>query len=249
MYIKHPCYHFLNHENSAGHLSTYEKSVGQPSGDSLVLLSNLNSTSRFKAEVTNWPVLSPGAFTASTASIISCGTRAATVCDFAFTALVAIFMNPSINKRDYATKKNSVQHLTRANPCLKLVFNTLSTGKAQEVSKTAKPAGATNTNGLLTTNVNASNEVAMLDHTTHPQGRDSLAPNKFTWRFLALSRTDFKAKPCRLSVEAATERDARRILAPHFILSLAARLPQQGGVEITTPSTVEKTSKEVRYAY
>lgn len=89
----------------------------------------------------------------------------------------------------------------------------------------------------------------MLDHTTHPQGRDSLAPNKFTWRFLALSRTDFKAKPCRLSVEAATERDARRILAPHFILSLAARLPQQGGVEITTPSTVEKTSKEVRYAY
>ncbi|WP_342185980.1 host cell division inhibitor Icd-like protein [Serratia ureilytica] len=157
-------------------------------------------------------------------------------------------MNPSINKRDYATKKNSVQHLTRSNPCLKLVFNTLSTGKAQEVSKTAKPAGATNTNGLLTTNVNASNEVAMLDHTTHPQGRDSLTLNKFTWRFLALSRTDFKAKPCCLSVEAATEREARRILAPYYILSLAARLPPQGGVEITSLSTIEKTSMEVRYA-
>lgn len=48
---------------------------------------------------------------------------------------------------------------------------------------------------------------------------------KFTWRFLALNRHDKKAKPCRLSVEAATEREARSILAPHFILSLAARLP------------------------
>ena len=51
---------------------------------------------------------------------------------------------------------------------------------------------------------------------THPE---------FTWRFLSLNRHDKKAKPRRLSVEAATERDARRILAPHFILSLAARLP------------------------
>jgi hypothetical protein len=47
---------------------------------------------------------------------------------------------------------------------------------------------------------------------------------KFIWRFLALNRHDKKAKPRRLSVEAATERDARRILAPH-LLSLAARLP------------------------
>lgn len=60
---------------------------------------------------------------------------------------------------------------------------------------------------------------------------------KFTWRFLALNRHDKKAKPCRLSVEAATEREARRILAPHFILSLAARLP----------ATVEKISMEVRH--
>ncbi|HID4134411.1 TPA: host cell division inhibitor Icd-like protein [Pluralibacter gergoviae] len=60
----------------------------------------------------------------------------------------------------------------------------------------------------------------MKDHITHPQGR-----NNYTWRFLALNRHDKKARPCRLSVEAATERDARRILAPHFILSLAARLP------------------------
>lgn len=47
----------------------------------------------------------------------------------------------------------------------------------------------------------------------------TLTQTKFTWRFLALNRHDKKAKPCRLSVEAATEREARRILAPHFILS------------------------------
>ncbi|KGT88310.1 hypothetical protein NG99_21360 [Erwinia typographi] len=63
----------------------------------------------------------------------------------------------------------------------------------------------------------------MKDITTHPQGRHS-----YTWRFLALNRHDKNARPCRLSVEAPTEREARRILAPHFILSLAARLPAQG---------------------
>lgn len=70
----------------------------------------------------------------------------------------------------------------------------------------------------------------------------------YLWRFIALNRIDLKSVPCRLSVEAATERDARRILAPHFILSLAARLPMQGVMEMITPSTVEKTSMEVRYA-
>lgn len=59
-------------------------------------------------------------------------------------------------------------------------------------------------------------------------GRASISPNLFTWRFLALNRNDKKAKPCRISVEAETEYEARRILAPMFILSLAARLPAQG---------------------
>lgn len=49
--------------------------------------------------------------------------------------------------------------------------------------------------------------------------------SKFTWRFLAIDRADMAAKPCLLSVVAETEKDARRVLAPHFILSLAARLP------------------------
>lgn len=74
--------------------------------------------------------------------------------------------------------------------------------------------------GRLTSTDKLRIEEAMKDHITHPQGR-----NNYTWRFLAINRHDKKAKPCRLSVEAATEREARRILAPHFILSLAARLP------------------------
>ncbi|HIH3582988.1 TPA: hypothetical protein ACYQQI_001532, partial [Escherichia coli] len=44
--------------------------------------------------------------------------------------------------------------------------------------KKAKPEGARNTNGLLTTNDSKIIEVAMLNHTTHPQGRDSHNLNK-----------------------------------------------------------------------
>lgn len=91
--------------------------------------------------------------------------------------------------------------------------------------KAAKPEGALTPIGLLTTTDSNSIEVAMSNRTTHPQGRDSYTLKKFTWRFLAINRHDKKAKPCRLSVEAGTEREARRILAPHFILSLSARLP------------------------
>ncbi|RLM02141.1 hypothetical protein BIY27_25705 [Gibbsiella quercinecans] len=64
-----------------------------------------------------------------------------------------------------------------------------------------------------------------MDITTPLIGRDSLTPNKFTWRFLAVSCIDRNAKPCSLSIVATTEREARQMLAPLFILSLAARLP------------------------
>mgnify|MGYP005984970967 FL=1 len=65
----------------------------------------------------------------------------------------------------------------------------------------------------------------MLNSTTPLTGRASISPTLFTWRFLALNRHDKKATPCRRAVDAATEREARSILSPHFILSLAARLP------------------------
>ncbi|WP_423152909.1 host cell division inhibitor Icd-like protein [Serratia ureilytica] len=94
--------------------------------------------------------------------------------------------------------------------------------------KTTPPKGITSTRRGLTTSDRTSIEVAMLDHTTHPQGRDSLTPNKFTWRFFALARAELDGEIYRLSVDATTEQEARRVLAPHFILSLAARLPLRG---------------------
>lgn len=65
----------------------------------------------------------------------------------------------------------------------------------------------------------------MQNHITPLTGRNSFTPNKFIWRFLAINRAERQAKPCRLSIEATSEQEARKILAPHFILSLAARLP------------------------
>lgn len=50
---------------------------------------------------------------------------------------------------------------------------------------------------------------------------------KYQYRFMALSRSDMNAEPCRLSIEAYTEKEARRILAPQYILFFAARLPVQ----------------------
>ncbi|SBZ96974.1 Uncharacterised protein [Klebsiella quasipneumoniae] len=66
-------------------------------------------------------------------------------------------------------------------------------------------------------------EVTVMAGSQHTQTRP-----KYTWRFLALNRLDKNAKPCRISVEAETELEARCILAQHFILSLSARLPIQG---------------------
>ncbi len=72
--------------------------------------------------------------------------------------------------------------------------------------KKAKPEGARNTNGLLTTNDNESIEVAMLNHTTHPQGRDSHNLNKYIWRFIALST----AQPRVIHIEATSEQEAHK---------------------------------------
>lgn len=82
--------------------------------------------------------------------------------------------------------------------------------------KTAKPGSALTLTGPLTTNVNASNEAAMLNHT----------PTRFKFLFLAVCRSDLNSKPHRESVTAHSEQDARRSLAGQFVLSFAGRLPE-----------------------
>lgn len=177
------------------------------------------STSRFNAAVTNCPVLSPGIFTASTLFITSCGTLAATVCDFAFTAFVAMLCTPYKKQMQYAGKKISVQHLTCLTPGLKLVFNTL----LMQGAETTKPGSALTLTGLLTTNDSNSIEVAMLNHTTHPQGRDSHNLNKYIWRFIALST----AQPRVITIEATSEQEARQQSPAGCVMVFAARIRQE----------------------
>ncbi|ELE9457562.1 host cell division inhibitor Icd-like protein [Salmonella enterica] len=50
---------------------------------------------------------------------------------------------------------------------------------------------------------------------------------KYQYRFMALARADRQAKPCKIIIEATSEHEARKALAPHYILSLSAVLPAQ----------------------
>lgn len=99
-------------------------------------------------------------------------------------------------------------------------MHTLSTGKAQAVPKTAKPSSGGTLAGLLTKQ--------LLGVTVMAEAQSTQTRPKFQYRFLAIDRANRKATPCRLTVEAYTEHEARLILCAHFILSLAARLPAQG---------------------
>ncbi|EIX5718700.1 host cell division inhibitor Icd-like protein [Escherichia coli] len=201
------------------HRSSSHHGAGDGYPCSLALRRWRYSTSRFNAAVTNCPVLSPGIFTASTLFITSCGTLAATVCDFAFTAFVAMLCTPYKKQMQYAGKKISVQHLTCLTPGLKLVFNTL---LMQGAETTTPRSGGTHA-GRLTTNDSKSIEVAMRNHTTHPQGRDSHNLNKYIWRFIALST----AQPRVIHIEATSEQEARQQSPDGCVMVFAARIRQE----------------------
>ncbi|EFC2685115.1 host cell division inhibitor Icd-like protein [Escherichia coli] len=201
------------------HRSSSHHGAGDGYSCSLALRRWRYSTSRFNAAVTNCPVLSPGIFTASTLFITSCGTLAATVCDFAFTAFVAMLCTPYKKQMQYAGKKISVQHLTCLTPGLELVFNTL---LMQGAETTTPRSGGTHA-GRLTTNDSKSIEVAMRNHTTHPQGRDSHNLNKYIWRFIALST----AQPRVIHIEATSEQEARQQSPDGCVMVFAARIRQE----------------------
>ncbi|MDD8557419.1 host cell division inhibitor Icd-like protein [Escherichia coli] len=201
------------------HRSSSHHGAGDGYSCSLALRRWRYSTSRFNAAVTNCPVLSPGIFTASTLFITSCGTLAATVCDFAFTAFVAMLCTPYKKQMQYAGKKISVQHLTCLTLGLKLVFNTL---LMQGAETTTPRSGGTHA-GRLTTNDSKSIEVAMRNHTTHPQGRDSHNLNKYIWRFIALST----AQPRVIHIEATSEQEARQQSPDGCVMVFAARIRQE----------------------
>ncbi|HIA2328768.1 host cell division inhibitor Icd-like protein [Escherichia albertii] len=67
----------------------------------------------------------------------------------------------------------------------------------------------------------------MLNHTTHPQGRDSHDLNKYIWRFIALST----AQPRVIHIVATSEQEARQQSPAGCVMVFAARI-RQGGCHV-----------------
>ncbi|WP_314141016.1 host cell division inhibitor Icd-like protein [Buttiauxella noackiae] len=68
----------------------------------------------------------------------------------------------------------------------------------------------------------------MSNRTTPHMGRASLSPNKFTWRFLALSTIDRNV----IHITATTEREAREQSPAGCVMVFAGRLPVLEGSEL-----------------
>lgn len=95
-------------------------------------------------------------------------------------------------------------------------------------NKKAMPCGASTLTGHLITNDNHTIEVTMSKFNTPVTGRTSLTPNQsYRWLFLALNRSDYTAKPCRIAVTAPNENSARLMLVRDYMLIFAGRLPAQ----------------------
>ncbi|EFE1582934.1 host cell division inhibitor Icd-like protein [Escherichia coli] len=170
------------------------------------------------AAVTNCPVLSPSSLTLSMASTIWSGTRASILFDFAFTDFVAIsdfrlVWCPTMIARKKFNAMLDVSHTDKITCVRHLIYIS---------HKMTKPRTVGAVTGLLTTNDRKRIEVAMLNHTTHPQGRDSHNLNKYIWRFIALST----AQPRVITIEATSEQEARQQSPAGCVMVFAARIRQ-----------------------
>ncbi|HBB3141919.1 TPA: host cell division inhibitor Icd-like protein [Escherichia coli] len=165
----------------------------------------------------NPALLSPSSFTDSMPSITSCGIRAVSDCDFAFFEPVAICNPLNESVRQYTHKKSYIKALACKPPINKVTYTLLMQG-----AETTKPRTVGAVTGLLTTNDSKIIEVAMLNHTTHPQGRDSHNLNKYIWRFIALST----AQPRVITIEATSEQEARQQSPAGCVMVFAARIRQ-----------------------
>ena len=203
---------------AAGGQSVTEKKFRLGYSCSLALRRWRRLISPSSAETINCPVLSPSSFKFSTASAIAWGTRASSFLDFPLTAFVAISDFLVIRWLTVYTQENGKTLLTWLTPVTSIVADTF----IEVIDEKTKPAGATNTNGPLTTNDSESIEVAMINHTTHPQGRDSHNLNKYIWRFIALST----AQPRVIHIEATSEKEARQQSPDGCVMVFAARIRQ-----------------------
>ncbi|ENC1260190.1 host cell division inhibitor Icd-like protein, partial [Escherichia coli] len=166
-------------------------------------------------------LVSPGCRDASMPLTTSCGNLAFSCCDLLLTELVDMFAPPINNGMQCNTKVNTKKDLKWYSP--KCNLNTARADTCNSAIETTKPRTVGAVTGLLTTNDNESIEVAMLNHTTHPQGRDSHNLNKYIWRFIALST----AQPRVITIEATSEQEARQQSPVGCVMVFAARIRQE----------------------
>ncbi|HCP1393568.1 TPA: host cell division inhibitor Icd-like protein [Escherichia coli] len=164
----------------------------------------------------NCALLSPSSKFFSKSATTSCGNLAFNCCDLLFVEPVAITESSLSWCDSVYTKKISEKGLK----CDSLT-DRLKTDGAMHQTTTPRSGGTLA--GRLTTNDSKIIEVAMLNHTTHPQGRDSHNLNKYIWRFIALST----AQPRVIHIEATSEQEARQQSPAGCVMVFAARIRQE----------------------
>ncbi|WP_441006511.1 host cell division inhibitor Icd-like protein [Escherichia coli] len=158
---------------------------------------------------------------ASIPSISSCGNRM-----FFFADLLFVFPldigTPHLNGFDGRTQYSKKSEKLSIDMCAHVILICAhSLGCIAQIKQ--RPAVLATHAGRLTTNDSNSIEVAMLNHTTHPQGRDSHNLNKYIWRFIALST----AQPRVITIEATSEQEARQQSPDGCVMVFAARIRQE----------------------
>ncbi|EMV3377778.1 host cell division inhibitor Icd-like protein [Escherichia coli] len=157
---------------------------------------------------------------ASIPSISSCGNRM-----FFFADLLFVFPldigTPHLNGFDGRTQYSKKSEKLSIDMCAHMILICAHSLDCIAQIK-QRPAVLATHAGRLTTNDSNSIEVAMLNHTTHPQGRDSHNLNKYIWRFIALST----AQPRVITIEATSEQEARQQSPAGCVMVFAARIRQ-----------------------
>ncbi|HBA8915620.1 TPA: host cell division inhibitor Icd-like protein, partial [Escherichia coli] len=143
------------------------------------------------------------------------GTLAVFCCDLLLVVPVGITGLLTVRWRSVYAEKKIKKGLKCKSPESSIAF------KGDLHQKATPSSGGTHT-GRLTTNDSNIIEVAMLNHTTHPQGRDSHNLNKYIWRFIALST----AQPRVIHIEATSEQEARQQSPDGCVMVFAARIRQ-----------------------
>ncbi|MGR8796263.1 host cell division inhibitor Icd-like protein [Klebsiella variicola] len=112
--------------------------------------------------------------------------------------------------------------------------NYIVTRRFLQSNRKTKPRSALTLTGRLTTTDSNSIEVAVMDITTHPQGRDSYTlnngepPTSFIW-LIAAVRRDMPTITAKIHhIAAETEQEARRILARDHVCFFAGRIRTGG---------------------